>query len=319
VQHEHFYEGMGPGDNAAVEYTKCYDAIAREVKKVNPSLQLIGPELGPEDWYKENSTGFIEYFLQGQHHDTGTPPELVSFHYANQDCDWIPPARPDSSNYFRQLDCWIAGAVRPLEQFRQKVAPDTGFFCNEIYDGDGSGISGHTMLGNSQSWNLAASWFATAVGYMAELGFHLVGQDQLAGGPGPDNSAFVSCLDWNTGRPNSKFFGIQMLAAAFGPGGCEGPQGGCHKALLPSTNTTEVYALPFRRDDDGKKRLLLANKLSVPMAVTLDGGWCDSGTARVLEAASDMKEPAFEPPRDRNFAEGKLPLAAYAFATLECD
>merc|ERR1712167_423623 len=99
-----------------------------------------------------------------------------------------------------------------------------------------------------------------------------------------------------------------MLAAAFGTG-CHGPQGGCYKAIFKSTNTTEVYALPFRRHDDGKKRLLLASKLSVPMSVRLDGGWCDSGTARVLEAAADMKEPGFEPPRDRAFSRSEIKLA----------
>jgi hypothetical protein len=189
VQHEHFYEGMGSGDNAAVEYTKCFDAIAREVKEVNPSLTLIGPELGPEKWYTEKSTEFIEYFMQAKNHDTKTAPPIVSFHYANEDCDWIAEAPADSSNFFRQLECWITGAAAPLEKFRAKYAPETGFFCNEIYDGDGSGVNGHTMLGDTQSWNLAASWFGVAVGHMAELGFLLVGQDQLAGGPSPDNSA----------------------------------------------------------------------------------------------------------------------------------
>ncbi len=40
---------------------------------------------------------------------------------------------------------------------------------------------------------------------------------------------------------------------------------------------------------------------------------------RVLEAAADMKEPGFEPPRDRKFSAGNIDLAAYALATLLCD
>ena len=60
--------------------------------------------------------------------------------------------------------------------------------------------------------------FRYAVGNLAEVGFKVVGQDQLAGGPSPDNSASVSCLDWATGRPNAKYYSIQMLAAAFGVG-----------------------------------------------------------------------------------------------------
>jgi hypothetical protein len=78
-----------------------------------------------------------------------------------------------------------------------------GLFCNEIYDGDGSPMA-------SASSNLAASWFGYAVGNMAELGFADVGQDQLAGGPSPDNEQVVSMLDWTTGQPNAKYFSVQV-------------------------------------------------------------------------------------------------------------
>ena len=62
----------------------------------------------------------------------------------------------------------------------------------------------------SASSNLAASWFGYAVGNMAELGFADVGQDQLAGGPSPDNEQVVSMLDWTTGQPNAKYFSVQV-------------------------------------------------------------------------------------------------------------
>ena len=84
---------------------------------------------------------------------------------------------------------------------------------------------------------------------MAELGFKVVGQDQLAGGPGPDNEGTVSMLSWTTGQPNAKYFSVQMMAAAFGTG-TKGVEG-VIKTLYPSTNTTEVYVLPFTRVDDG--------------------------------------------------------------------
>jgi hypothetical protein len=127
----------------------------------------------------------------------------------------------------------------------------------------------------------------------------------------------VSCLDWESGRPNGKYYSIQILAEAFGTG-CSGPQGGCYKSLLPSTNTSSVYALPFVRNDSGKKQLLIANKLRVALAVTLSGGWCVAGIARVLEAAADMKEPGFEPPRNRSFSGGTIGLGPFALAVLQC-
>ena len=46
----------------------------------------------------------------------------------------------------------------------------------------------------------------------------MVPEDQLIGGPWPDNEASVSCLDWKTGQPNAKYYAIQMLANTLGAG-----------------------------------------------------------------------------------------------------
>ena len=154
---------------------------------------------------------------------------------------------------------------------------------------------------------------------MAELGFRVVGQDQLAGGPPPDNSATVSCLDWETGQPNAKYWSIHLMAQAFGTG-TKGIAG-ITKSLQPSTNTSAVYALPFRRADEAAaevRRMIVVNKLSVPLALTLTGGWCESGAAMVLEAASNSTAPGFDPPRSRAVTGGKIELGAFALATLKC-
>ena len=67
-----------------------------------------------------------------------------------------------------RLDCWITGGVADVERIRQRIAPEAGLLCNEIYDGDGSGVSRGKMI-PSASWNLAASWF----GYVTfRLTFH---------------------------------------------------------------------------------------------------------------------------------------------------
>ena len=325
VQHEHFGPDpdrhFGPWGSGAANYTKCYDAIVAESRKVYPDLKFVGPELGPEGWDGEHATQFLEYFLDGANHADGKAPDYASFHYPAGALCGAPPVRADSSAYFQKLDCWITGAVADVERIRQRIAPKAGLLCNEIYDGDGSGVSRGKMIPTA-SWNLAASWFGYAVGNLAEIGVKVVGQDQLAGGPSPDNSASVSCLDWATGRPNAKYYSIQMVAAAFGVGthGVDGVV----KTLYKSTNTSAIYALPFTRyaangTADGVRRLLLSSKLSRPMVVTLKGGWCEAGTARVLEAgAGPDSEPGFDPPVDRAVTDGVLTLGAYALATVEC-
>ena len=61
---------------------------------------------------------------------------------------------------------------------------------------------------------------------------------------------------------------------------------GVEKTLYPSTNTTEIYVLPFRRADDGARRLIICSKLSVPLNVTLTGDFCANGKALAVLRSS---------------------------------
>ena len=271
-------------------------------------------------WNGEKATEFMTYFLNSTHHADGKSPDYASFHYPAGSLCGAPAIRKDSSDFFQKFDCWLTGSIADVERIRQRIAPETGLICNEIYDGDSSGVVHGKMDGTSVSWNLAASWFGYAVGNLAEVGFKAVGQDQLAGGVSPDNSAFVSCLDWVTGRPNAKYYSIQMLAAALGTG-TRGVDGAI-KTLYPSTNTSAIYALPFIRHGGGSgggaRRMIFTSKLSRPISVTIKGGWCDQGTAQVLEASAVSNEPGFDPPVNRAIVDGNIELGAYALATVVC-
>ena len=109
-----------------------------------------------------------------------------------------------------------------------------------------------------------------------------------------------------------------MLAAAFGTG-TKGVVG-VEKTLYPSSNNSAIYVLPYTRIDDvGTRRLIISSKLSIPMNLTIAGGWCESGTARVLEAGAGAKSPGFDPPLNRTVSAGKLELGAWALATVTCD
>ena len=110
-----------------------------------------------------------------------------------------------------------------------------------------------------------------------------------------------------------------MLAAAFGTG-TKGVVG-VEKTLYPSSNNSAIYVLPYTRIDDmvGTRRLIISSKLSIPMNLTIAGGWCESGTARVLEAAEGAKSPGFDPPLNRAVSAGKIELGAWALATVDCD
>jgi len=105
------------------------------------------------------------------------------------------------------------------------------------------------------------------------------------------------------------------MARAFGTG-TKGIAG-LRKELYPSTNTSSVYVLPFRREDDssGVRRMIVVSR---PMSLSLHGGWCESGTAQVLEAAFNSSAPGWDPPR-RAVVHGHIALGAFALATLVCE
>ena len=66
------------------------------------------------------------------------------------------------------------------------------------------------------SWNAAGAMFALGFGTLAHYDYLAVGQDQLIGGTWPDNEPAVSCLDWQTGEPNAKYWVTNLLATTVG-------------------------------------------------------------------------------------------------------
>ena len=62
-----------------------------------------------------------------------------------------------------------------------------------------------------------------------------VGADQLVGGVWPDNEPAVSCLDWQTGEPNAKYYAITALTSSVGTSAL--------KTIFKSTATMPTSAL----------------------------------------------------------------------------
>ena len=66
------------------------------------------------------------------------------------------------------------------------------------------------------SWHAAAGCFAYGYGTLAQLQYKYVGQDQLIGGTWPDNEPAVSCMDWQSGQVNAKYYVTRLLAKTVG-------------------------------------------------------------------------------------------------------
>ena len=222
------------GVRNSAQYTRCFDAIRAAVERIDPTIQLAGPEivLGGQGAY-------THYFLDPANHKDGRAPEIISNHaYFGS-----------SGSFFAGADSFMAQVDR-LVADRDAKAPEAELVLNEwipmIQDwcdeGDaarafaehGSALERDSDSGcpswqdpksnatranrKTLSWNMAAASFAYGYGLLALRGYKYVGADQLIGGPFPDNNPGVSCVCWKSGQVNSKFWAIKMLANALGAG-----------------------------------------------------------------------------------------------------
>ena len=247
----------------AVQYTICWDAWQVAIRDVNPNITLIGPEIADLD--------YALYFMNSSHHSSKQPPPVVSTHV------WI--SSPNRSGSFEQLfsgvDSWLEGVADPLgaaradgtELVMNEFIPENDEWCDRTQPGR-SRCGGNNWKWASASttkpdqvtlgWNAAAAAFAYAFGTLAERGWKYVGADQLIGGPFPNNEAGVASLDWDTGKPNAKYWAVQMLARELGSG---------PKALFNCNTATELYALGLKINST--RKILLVSKVSEHLNVTI--------------------------------------------------
>jgi hypothetical protein len=158
-----------------------------------------------------------------------------------------------------------------------------------------------------------------------------VGQDQLIGRTWPDDFPQVTCLDWQSGQPNAKYWVTHLLATTVGTP--------VTKAIVASTTTdpAALYVMPYYPavdpseqggaedgvqaagqavlghvsgallDSDadavktghnatGKRGLLVVNKTPEHMVVKIEPRFEHGTVATCVEASVGVHEPGFEPP-----------------------
>lgn len=170
------------------------------------------------------------------------------------------------------------------------------------------------------SWNSAAAVFALGYATLAELGYKYVGADQLVGGTWPDNEPAVSCLDWQTGEPNVKYYAIKMLADSVGSKASKT----IYKSTLTGAGTGgagtkyagPIHAMPYEMA--GQKAMLVVNMKQAAQVLTVVGATVGA-TVSVLEVDVNSKEPGFTgPPATRKVgAGGEVDLGPFAIALID--
>ena len=180
-------------------------------------------------------------------------------------------------------------------------------------------FAGASINRRTWAWNAAAAVFAYGYGTLAERGYKAVGHDQLVAGTWPDNVPGVSCMDWQTGMVNAKYWVTQLLAATVGDAKpktivastVHAPQGAPDGDGDGDGDAAQVYVMAFVKD--GRKGALLVNKQASPHDLVLHGA--RGGAALVVEVTGE--EPGFNPPVARQVsANGSIALGPFGVAVV---
>ncbi|MBZ4191101.1 glycosyl hydrolase family 39 [Niabella beijingensis] len=189
-------------------YTKIYDRIVVELKKISPHTKFIGLSLA-----HVTNPAYFEYFLNRDNHRFGIVPEGISYHH------YSTPSFPDQDldgyqyAFFEKADAFM-DKVRYIENIRKRLAPQVFTTINEI----GSILRSPQVIKPIPAayWNLSGAVYAYLFLQLTKTGIDVAGESQLVGYPTqfPD----VSMMNWETGNPNARYWVLKMIHDHLGSG-----------------------------------------------------------------------------------------------------
>jgi hypothetical protein len=328
-----------------VAYTTCYDAVRRQLLKINSSIIPVGPEISGGCSYPGGQFDYLAHFLNKSNHVDEYEPLIGSYHIGiNGDG----MTNDNAESFFTSWDNALAGFVPAVDKLLAELRSPAKLILNEFVNSvedwcENPGPPGHrascpdwqsniTAGGDPDlthgkgvkinrktwAWNAAAGVFAYAFGTLAEHGYLVVGQDQLVSGTWPDNEPAVAMLDWVTGDRNAKYYVTQLLASTVG---AAVEKSLYYYTVSPSAGAAALlYALPFKFSAVGGSRgVLLVNKKADALNLTIVG--FSGATATVVEVATHSRGhpgAGFQPPQQRQLSSsGEVQLGPIAVAVVQ--
>jgi hypothetical protein len=257
------------------QYNRLYDAVVGAVNPIAPKLKFIGLSSDSPHAERELPNEFIE-FLNPRNHISRTVLDAMAYHfYATP--DWDETAEVLTHSTFKDADRLISFASH-VEVLRRYFSPHTKIILEEVGGSflpwaDTSDQIRKQPIDPSY-WNLSSAMWAYLYGRLASLGVDMMHGAELIDYPGQTASATL--IDWDTGKPNARYWVLKLLRDQFGPGDrIIAPTNSNHAfadlsdyyAVYPST---KVYSQAFI-SSKGERKVLLVNKRNEPAQLTVQG------------------------------------------------
>jgi hypothetical protein len=249
-------------------YTKIYDAIVIEMRKVDPDTKFIGLALA-----YESNPAYFEYFLNPKNHKPGIPIDGISYHHYSSPSWNEQPLNGYQYTFFESADAFV-NSVRYIEDIRKRLSPNTITTINEL----------GTFIGvdpiPNEYWNLSGAMYAHLFLEFTRMGIDVAGESQLVGFPSqfPD----VSMINWKNGNPNSRYWVLKLLIENFGPG----------NKLIATDCGSPIDGQAFITKKG--KRLLLINKQNKDILIILPAD-AKGGIARSVDTITGENPPSEAP------------------------
>lgn len=237
-------------------YTKMYDAIVTELKKISPETKFVGISTA-----HTTNPEMFEYFLNPKNHKPGIPLEGISYHHYSGPSFEGQPLEFYQYTFFEKADAFL-DRVKFIENIRKRLAPNTFTMANELgVIMRSSEVSGPI---DYSYWSLAGAMYAHIFLELTKIGIDVAGESQLVGYPTqfPD----VSMMNWENGNPNARYWVLKLLKDNLGPG---------DKLVSTDFKVPGVDAQGFVTKD-GKKILLINKKnaeAQVQLPLEAKGSW----------------------------------------------
>jgi hypothetical protein len=271
-------------------YTRIYDAIVSELKKISPETKFVGISVA-----NSNNPQWFEYFLNAKNHKPGVKVEAISYHHYSSPSFEGQTLNSYQHTFFEKADAFL-DKVRYIENIRKRLAPQAVTMINEL----GVILRSPETPGpiDDQYWNLAGAMYAHLFLELTKMGIDVVGESQLVGYPTqfPD----VSMVNWTNGNPNPRYWVLKLLIDNFRPG---------DKLYKTDGNAWNVAVQGF--EGPKGKKILLINKKDIKAELTIPQATASSKISYVDITTGENA------PKTAAVVNGKVILEPFSVAVIE--
>jgi hypothetical protein len=289
------------------EYTKIYDAVATAIRKIDPNVQFLGPEIAGAE------LPWARYFLNPRNHTSNAPPvQWFSFqNYVESNNDpttWHVNffTAPPKSDTDAAAALAFADRIRQVIKIRDELSPNTSIAIDELgtFDQIKPGANYCNETESYQAYTplywvaIGANW---AVNFITaeNLGIPIISMSQMLGYP--TQCLSISMVNWDTAHPNAHYWVLKLINSSFVPG----------DRLVPTQSSSPDVVAQASITSSGPK-VLLVNTSNEPITVNI--GSAHNGAkleAKVVDEASGE-----QPPRIERLTGQDITLAPFAVAVV---